>query len=153
MFLQSWYAATPFQRSGSNDATNFWRVAEVSIDAEAGEVYVADGYGNKRVAVLDVQTGVMKRHWGAYGNRPDDAPIPAYSPDDPPAQQFRSPMHCAQISHDGLVYACDRASWVMACSNSSASSSRLDGGTGTGKVFSTIPSRRSRCRQVVSIRG
>jgi len=100
----------PFQRSGSNDAENFWRVAEVSIDPEANEVYVADGYGNKRVAVLDVQTGVMKRHWGAYGNRPDDSPIPAYSPDDPPAQQFRSPMHCAQISHDGLVYACDRAS-------------------------------------------
>ena len=45
---------------------------------------------------------------GAYGNVPDDAPLPAYSPDAPPAQQFRSPMHCAEISNDDLVYACDR---------------------------------------------
>ena len=100
----------PFMRSGSNDPENFWRVAEVNIDAEANEVYVADGYGNKRVAVLDAQTGEMKRYWGAYGNVPDDSPIPAYSPDDPPAQQFRSPLHCAELSRDGLVYACDRAS-------------------------------------------
>lgn len=100
----------PFMRTGSNDAENYWRVAEVSIDPEANEVFVADGYGNKRVAVLDIRTGEMKRHWGAYGNRPDDSPIPPYSPDDPPARQFRSPVHCAQISHDGLVYVCDRAS-------------------------------------------
>jgi DNA-binding beta-propeller fold protein YncE len=100
----------PFMRSGSNDPENFWRVAEVNIDAEANEVYVADGYGNKRVAVLDAQTGKMKRYWGAYGNVPDDSPIPAYTPDAPPAQQFRSPLHCAELSRDGLVYACDRAS-------------------------------------------
>lgn len=100
----------PNMRTGSLDEENFWRVAEVSIDAEANEVFVADGYGNKRVAVLDVQTGQMKRFWGAYGNRPDDSPLPPYTPDAPPAQQFRSPLHCAQISHDGFVYACDRAS-------------------------------------------
>ena len=100
----------PFMRSGSNHPENFWRVAEINIDAEANEAYVADGYGNKRVAVLDAQTGEMKRYWGAYGNVPDDSPIPAYSPDDPPAQQFRSPLHCAELSRDGLVYACDRAS-------------------------------------------
>jgi DNA-binding beta-propeller fold protein YncE len=62
------------------------------------------------VAVLDVATGVLKRHWGAYGNVPDDSPLPLYSPEDPPAQQFRSPLHCAEVSNDGLVYACDRAS-------------------------------------------
>jgi DNA-binding beta-propeller fold protein YncE len=97
-------------RTGSNDSLNFWRVADLSIDPETNEVYVADGYGNKRIAVLDVQTGDMKRFWGAYGNVPDDSPIPPYDPDDPPAQQFRSPMHCAEISRDDLVYACDRAS-------------------------------------------
>jgi hypothetical protein len=100
----------PFMRTGSNDTENFWRVADFSIDPDANEVYVADGYGNKRVAVLDLTTGGMKRFWGAYGNRPDDAPVPTYTPEAPPAQQFRSPMHCAQIAHDGLVYACDRAS-------------------------------------------
>ena len=94
----------------SNAEDHFWRVAEVSIDESANEVYVADGYGNKRVAVLDLETGEMIRFWGAYGNVPDDSPVPPYSPDDPPAQQFRSPMHCAEPSLDGLVYACDRAS-------------------------------------------
>jgi len=96
--------------TGSNDPENFGRVAEVSIDPDGDEVFVADGYGNKRVAVLDIQTGALKRYWGAYGNRPDDAPVPPYRPEDPPAQQFRSPLHCAEISDDGLVYACDRAS-------------------------------------------
>ena len=100
----------PRMRTGSNDTENFWRVAKISIDAEENEAYVADGYGNKRVAVLDMLTGEMKRYWGAYGNRPDDALLPPYDPDDPPAQQFRSPLHCADISNDRLVYACDRAS-------------------------------------------
>jgi hypothetical protein len=99
----------PNQRTGSNDRENFWRVAEIEIDPAANEAYVADGYGNKRVAVLDMATGEMKRYWGAYGNRPDDAEIPPYSPSDPPAQQYRSPMHCAQPTNDGLVYLCDRA--------------------------------------------
>jgi len=100
----------PSMLTGSNDRENFWRVAKISIDPEANEAYIADGYGNKRVAVLDVGTGEMKRWWGAYGNVPDDALIPPYRPDAPPAQQFRSPVHCAEKSHDGLVYACDRAS-------------------------------------------
>ena len=96
--------------TGSNDPENFGRVAEVSIDPDGDEVFVADGYLNRRVAVLDIQTGALKRYWGAYGNRPDDAPVPPYRPEDPPAQQFRSPVHCAEISHDGFVYVCDRAS-------------------------------------------
>ena len=99
----------PRMRAGSNDREHFWRVAEVTIDEETNEAYVADGCGNRRIAVLDASTGEFIRHWGAYGNVPDDAPLPPYSPDDPPAQQFRSPVHCAQISHDGLVYVCDRA--------------------------------------------
>jgi len=99
----------PRMRAGSNDREHFWRVAEVTIDEATNEAYVADGYGNRRIAVLDASTGEFIRHWGAYGNVPDDAPLPPYSPDDPPAQQFRSPVHCAQISHDGFVYVCDRA--------------------------------------------
>lgn len=96
--------------ANSNDPENFGRVAEVSIAPDGDEVFVADGYLNRRVAVLDIQTGAMKRYWGAYGNTPDDAPVPPYRPEDPPAQQFRSPVHCAEISDDDLVYVCDRAS-------------------------------------------
>jgi DNA-binding beta-propeller fold protein YncE len=92
----------------SNDPNNFGRVAKVTIDGRANEAYVADGYLNKRVAVLDVDSGKMKRYWGAYGNKPDDKNLGPYDPDAPPAQQFRNPVHCAEVSNDGLVYVCDR---------------------------------------------
>ena len=93
---------------GSNDPENFGRVAKVFVDAKANEAYVADGYLNKRVAVLDADTGKMKRYWGAYGNRPDDTPLPPYDPAARPAQQFYNPVHCADMSADRFVYVCDR---------------------------------------------
>ena len=99
----------PGMNAGSNNQEHFGRVAEVNIDAEANEAYIADGYLNKRVAVIDMSTGAFKRYWGAYGNRPDDTDLGPYDPDAPPAQQFRNPVHCAQPTPDGLVYVCDRA--------------------------------------------
>ena len=98
----------PGGNKGSRDKENFGRVAKISIDAAANEAYIADGYLNKRVAVLDVTTGEFKRYWGAYGNEPDDTDIGLYNPDEPPAQQFRNPVHAAEPSNDGFVYVCDR---------------------------------------------
>ena len=98
----------PGATGGSNDTVNFGRVAKISIDAAANEAFVADGYGNKRVAVLDMDTGAFKRYWGAYGNRPDDTDLGPYDPAAPLAQQFRNPVHCAEPTPDGLVYVCDR---------------------------------------------
>jgi DNA-binding beta-propeller fold protein YncE len=94
---------------GSNDLMNFGRVAKIFVDPKENEAYIADGYLNKRVAVLDADTGKMKRYWGAYGHKPDDTPMPPYDPSQPPAQQFRSPVHCADMSVDRMIYACDRA--------------------------------------------
>jgi DNA-binding beta-propeller fold protein YncE len=94
--------------ANSNDPENFGRVAKIFIDPKANEAYVADGYLNKRVAVVDMDSGKIKRYWGAYGNKPDDSPMPRYNPKDPPAQQFRTPVHCAELSNDGFVYVCDR---------------------------------------------
>ena len=71
-------------------------------------MYVADGYGNKRVAVIDGDTGKMLRFWGAYGNKPDDATAGRYNPAGPLVQQFRRPVHCAVVSNDRIVYVCDR---------------------------------------------
>ena len=96
------------KNAGSNDLENFWRVAKIWVDPKTTEAYIADGYGNKRVAVIDADTGKMKRYWGAYGNRPDDADLGKYDPKAPPAQQFRNPVHCVERSNDGLVYVCDR---------------------------------------------
>ena len=93
---------------GSNDEVSFGRVAKIFVDQKANEAYISDGYLNKRVAVLDADTGKMKRWWGAYGNKPDDTPLPAYDPAAPPAQQFRNPVHCADLSVDRLLYVCDR---------------------------------------------
>ena len=84
------------------------RPAGIEVDSEAHEVYIADGYMNKRVIVFDSDKGEFKRLWGAYGNPPNDADPGAYNPAAPPDQQFRNPVHCVHISRDGLVYVCDR---------------------------------------------
>jgi DNA-binding beta-propeller fold protein YncE len=84
----------PGQTPNSNDSTHYGRVAKISFDVRAGEAYVADGYANRRVAVIDMASGKLKRYWGAYGNKPD--------------KQFRTPVHCAEPTTDGLVYVCDR---------------------------------------------
>ena len=114
------------QGRGSNDTANLGGAAQMVIDD--GELYVADGYVNHRVIVFDARTGEYRRHWGAYGGRPDDSfftqsgehlPPPfsgavqhenrpsQYDPAGPPAPQFRI-VHAVRIARDGLVYVCDR---------------------------------------------
>jgi hypothetical protein len=116
------------RNSGSNDIENLGAAANMTVDRAANELYVADGYVNHRVIVFDAATGAYKRHWGAYGKQPDDRyftqagerlPSPFsgavqhenrpsnYDPDGPPPPQFRI-VHAVRISHDGLVYVCDR---------------------------------------------
>jgi len=97
----------PGEDVDSNSTELFNKVAEIAIDPVANEAYIADGYGNKRVAVVDVATGAFKRYWGAYGNRPSDGGI-IYDPNEPLPQQFVGPVHCAEPSNDGLIYVCDR---------------------------------------------
>lgn len=99
----------PGQEVDSNSETHFGQVADIEIDGDNNEAYIADGYRNKRVAVLDLNTGAFKRYWGAYGNRPEDGRVD-YTPGEPLPQQFRGPVHCAVPSDDGLVYVCDRGS-------------------------------------------
>ena len=96
------------QSGGSNDTENLGRPAALEVDPDANEVYIADGYGNRRIIVFDASTGAYKRHWGAYGDRPDDRELPAYDPEAEPIDQFRSPVHDVALSGDGLVYVADR---------------------------------------------
>jgi hypothetical protein len=95
------------QTGGSNDTWLLGKPAHMEMDVAANELYVADGYGNRRVIVFDATTGAYKRHWGAYGNRPDDAKT-TYDPAAPPSKQFGSPVHCVRLARDGQVYVCDR---------------------------------------------
>jgi hypothetical protein len=96
------------QSKGSNDTANLGSPADISVDVAAREVYVADGYRNRRVIVFDSETGAYKRHWGAYGKRPTDETVPRYNPASPPSQQFGNPVHCVRLAKNGLVYVCDR---------------------------------------------
>ena len=99
----------PGEEFDSNSTTAFGRVAEIAIDEDAGEAYFADGYVNKRVAVVDVSTGAFKRYWGAYGSTDiDDDADDTYTPGQPGPDVFRGPVHCAEPSNDGLIYVCDR---------------------------------------------
>ena len=99
----------PGEEFDSNSTTAFGRVAEIAIDEDAGAAYFADGYVNKRVAVVDVATGAFKRYWGAYGSTDiDDDADDTYTPGQPGPDVFRGPVHCAEPSNDGLIYVCDR---------------------------------------------
>jgi hypothetical protein len=112
------------QTGGSNDTTLMGRPSEIWVDPADNEVFVADGYGNRRIIVFDGATGKYLRHWGAYGKRPEDPPQGAQGaqsaqsaqraqgaveavPSAPPAQ-FRTP-HGIAGSRDGLIYLSDRA--------------------------------------------
>jgi DNA-binding beta-propeller fold protein YncE len=96
------------QSKGSNDTANLGSPADLAVDIDAREVYVADGYRNRRVVVFDSQTGAYKRHWGAYGRPPSDEATPPYDPARPPSPQFGQPVHCVRPTRDGLLYVCDR---------------------------------------------
>ena len=98
----------PSSSKGSNDIDNLRLPAKTFVDSKTNELYVADGYGNHRVIVFDADSGKYKRHWGAYGHKPDDANLGPYNPNDPPPQQFRNPVHCVELASDGLLYVCDR---------------------------------------------
>ncbi|MGH9753495.1 MAG: hypothetical protein ACREA2_11995 [Blastocatellia bacterium] len=91
---------------GSDSKTGLNRPASVRVDPATNEAYVADT-GNRRIVVFDADTGAYKRHWGAYGEKPDDANLGPYDPNAPPAKQFRT-ASCVAIAKDGLVYVCDR---------------------------------------------
>ena len=94
-----------------DDKLNFSQPSLAAVDPEANEVYVSDGYGNHhRVVVFDADTGVYKRHWGAYGKPPIDMPGNSREEASPTPEDLKTfgVVHCVEIAKDGLVYVCDR---------------------------------------------
>ena len=69
-----------WQTAGSNDTSLLGNPTDVAVDPNTNEVFVADGYVNRRIIVFDADTGAYKPHWGAYGQRPEDGPIETYNP-------------------------------------------------------------------------
>lgn len=105
---------------GPNGTPQPYLPADMTVDPETNRLYIADGYGNRRVLIVDAETGQYIGHFGAYGQNPVGDPETSLDPYDsgpwmedfhrgqmkPP--YFRSPLHCAKLSGDGLLYACDR---------------------------------------------
>jgi DNA-binding beta-propeller fold protein YncE len=99
------------QSKGNADTANLHRPADVWVHSQTNELYVADGYGNHRVAVFDADTGVFKRMWGAFGNKPMDdyhCAVVSYKEFKEPGPQNFSIVHAIRISKDGTVYVADR---------------------------------------------
>ena len=99
-------------QTDSADVTRLGRPAGIEVDNAADEVYIADGYHNRRVIVFDATTGAYKRHWGAYGRPPTTTEKPEDRRTVPPTaqqlQHFGTPVHCVRLARDGLLYVCDR---------------------------------------------
>jgi DNA-binding beta-propeller fold protein YncE len=105
-------SAEPLKNSDMKNADTsiLGKPAGVEVDEKNHELYIADGYFNRRLIVFDSETGVFNRMWGAYGNPPSDEDYGGpYVPGAPTSKLFRNPVHCVHISSDGLVYVCDRA--------------------------------------------
>jgi len=99
------------QSKGNADTRNLHRPADQWVFQPTNELFVADGYGNHRVAVFDADSGAFKRMWGAFANKPaDDDHCEVVTPtsfSDPGPQQF-SIVHAIRIARDGTVYVADR---------------------------------------------
>jgi len=99
------------ETGGSNDTELMGRPSEVWVDPATNEAFIADGYGNRRVVVIDGETGRYLRHWGAYGERPVDGPLGGAgggATPEGPSRQFAT-VHGITGSKDGLIYVADRA--------------------------------------------
>ena len=107
--------------SGPNGTPQPYLVADMSVDPATNRMYIADGYGNRRILIVDAANGRYIGHFGAYGQNPvndpagtdidpyDSGPWAAdYQASNMQPMFFRSPLHCAIVSTDGLLYACDR---------------------------------------------
>lgn len=111
-------AVIPRLPANSTSKEAFGGAADFSFDAKANEAFVADGYRNRRVAVVDLTTGAIKRMWGAYGQLPEDKlpydstwhmPVFNLATAKPASDRpFSNAVSCAELASDGLVYVCDR---------------------------------------------
>ena len=101
---------------GINDTPVLYQAADMAVDPATNRLYIADGYGNRRVLIVDANTGKYIGHFGAYGNNPiDDGAARAagpwiadYSKGQKKPAFFRNPVHCVKIANDGKIYVCDR---------------------------------------------
>jgi hypothetical protein len=101
---------------GINGTPQLFLTADMAVDPETNFLYVSDGYGNRRVVIIDAETGKYIGHFGAYGNNPVDDKAAAaaghwmndYAKGNKKPAFFRTPVHCVKVAKDGKIYVCDR---------------------------------------------
>ena len=105
---------------GPNGTPQPYLAADMTVDPKTNRLFIADGYGNRRVLIVDAATGRYLGHFGAYGQNPVLDPATSSDPYDAgpwmadlrrgetKPKFFRPPVHCAKLSGDGLLYVCDR---------------------------------------------
>jgi len=121
---------------GSKDPMSVNKPGDLFVSPRTNELYVADGYGNRRVIVFDADTLAFKRIWGAFGKPPEDdlnsgGPGSSGGPavasgagegegsgpqvpevldtEGPGPEKFASPVHGVMVSKDNIVYVADRS--------------------------------------------
>lgn len=94
------------ETAGSADTARLGRPADMQVEPRTGELFVVDGYTNRRVVVFDGKTGAYKRHWGAYGEPPNDALVRDTTA--PMRARQYDLVHNLVLSKDGLVYVADQ---------------------------------------------
>ncbi len=100
---------------GVNGTPMLFRPADMVVDPKTERLYVADGYGNRRILILDANTGKYIGHFGAYGSNPIDDNAARAAGAWPEGRAttkrpafFRNPVHCVKLAEDGKLYVCDR---------------------------------------------
>lgn len=106
----------PLGVGANTDTTSVHLATEAAVYPKTNEVFVADGYGNRRVLVLDAGTLAFKRMWGAFGQQPPPTLGIGAAKDfnrvtttDPKGPEHFNSVHAVKLSHDGLVYVGDRS--------------------------------------------
>lgn len=96
------------ETGGSHDPDLLGRPSDMWVAPDTNELFIVDGYTNRRVVVFDAGTGRYLRHWGAYGREPNDEARARPSEEDAtPAPQFQT-VHGITGSRDGHIYVADR---------------------------------------------
>jgi DNA-binding beta-propeller fold protein YncE len=104
----------PLAVGGNDDKTSVHLATEAVVYPKTNELFVSDGYANRRVLVLDPETLTVKRMWGAFGIQPPpklgrgEGGRSTVQTDDPEGPKVFNSVHGIKVSNDGLVYVGDR---------------------------------------------
>jgi DNA-binding beta-propeller fold protein YncE len=88
---------TGYDMNSSHTMLN--KPSSIALDPTNGDIYVSDGYGNRRVVVFD-RDGHFLRQWGQQGT--------VAQTEEGVGGVFLDTVHCVVLDNAGLVYVCDR---------------------------------------------